>query len=47
MLKLTDISEVRSAFIIRAIALMMDAVHSSETSSQIQRDYMALHPRRL
>jgi hypothetical protein len=29
---LTDVSEVRTAFIMRALALMMEAVHTSETS---------------
>jgi hypothetical protein len=45
-LKLTDVSEVRTSSIIRAIALMMEAVRASYVS-QLQCDYTAIHPRRL
>jgi hypothetical protein len=49
----TDVSEARAAAIIRVIALMMEAVHTSETSVNIQlriRQYISedseLHTRR-
>jgi hypothetical protein len=49
-LEQTDVSEVHTAPIIRVIkfiALMMEAVHTSETSGLLQRNYTALHPRKL
>jgi hypothetical protein len=50
-LKLTDVSEVRTASIIRTtwqlIALMMAAVCTCEMLVNFNVDYTALHPRRL
>jgi hypothetical protein len=46
-LKWTDVSEVRNTSIIRVfIALIMEVVRISETCP-LQRDYTALHPRKL